>query len=213
MNRVSSESEDHMLKWLQRNLKYLFTLIFLCLLAFILLWYSTRGFMNSAEWSPLLLNLGTDFVGVVVTFIIFNLILDKIEEARIKEFDRFDLPRFVREMRGATDEVRVLSTWTDLLKSDPIKPKFFEAIRSLIQRGPTVKILLLDPYSIAAQQRDKEIERGARRRGERPDERDSVQSVIRRNLRDLNAFMATLSDDEQERVQVRIYDATPRSAC
>jgi len=198
-----------MLKWLRRNVKYVFTLIYLSLLSLILLWYSTHGFMDGGGGSPLALNLGTDFVGVVVTYIIFNLILDKIEEARIKEYDRFDLPRFVRDMRGATDEVRILSTWTDLLKSDAIKPKFLQATRILIQRGSTVKILLVDPYSIAAAQRDKEIERGARRRGEPPDERDSVQSVIRRNLRDLNAFLETLSDDEREHVQVRIYDATP----
>ena len=158
--------------------------------------------------SPLALNLGADFVGVVVTYIIFNLILDKIEEARIKEYDRFDLRRFVRDMNDVTDEVRILSTWTDLLKSDTIKPKFLDATRGLIKRGPTVKILLLDPYSIAAAQREKEIGLAARRRGEAPDERDSVQSVIRRNLRDLDAFRATLTADERERLQVRIYDAT-----
>jgi hypothetical protein len=201
------KSEGQMLKWLRRNLKYLFTLIFLSLLAFILLFYSTHGFMG--DESPLALNLGADFVGVVVTYIIFNLILDKIEEARIKEYDRFDLKRFVRDMSDVTDEVRILSTWTDLLKSDSIKPRFFDATRSLIKRGPTVKILLLDPYSIAAAQREKEIGLAARRRGEAPDERDSVQSVIRRNLRDLDVFRATLPDDERNRLQVRIYDATP----
>jgi hypothetical protein len=201
------KSEGQMLKWLRRNLKYLFTLIFLSLLAFILIFYSTHGFMG--DESPLALNLGADFVGVVVTYIIFNLILDKIEEARIKEYDRFDLKRFVRDMSDVTDEVRILSTWTDLLKSDSIKPKFFDATLRLIKRGPTVKILLLDPYSIAAAQREKEIGLAARQRGEAPDERDSVQSVIRRNLRDLDAFRAALPDDERDRLQVRIYDATP----
>src|SRR5262249_47854786 len=120
-----------------------------------------------------------------------------------------DLKRFVRDMNDVTDEVRILSTWTDLLKSDAIKPKFFDATRGLIRRGLTVKILLLDPYSIAAEQREKEIGRAARRRGEVPDERDSVQSVIRRNLRDLDIFRATLPDDERDRLQARIYDATP----
>jgi hypothetical protein len=199
-----------MLKWLRRNLKYVFTLIFLSLLSLILLWYSTHGFMDGGGGSPLALNLGTDFVGVVVTYIIFNLILDKIEEARIKEYDRFDLRRFVRDMQDVTDEVRILSTWTDLLKSDAIKPRFLQATRNLIQRGPTVKILLLDPYSIAAEQRNKEIGRGARKRdAAAADQRDSVQSDIRRNLRDLNAFVASLPADQRERLQVRIYDATP----
>ncbi|MDI6097065.1 hypothetical protein QLQ12_00390 [Actinoplanes sp. NEAU-A12] len=156
--------------------------------------WSVRGFT-----SDLLLNLGSSLVLAAVSYVIFDPIFDEARKARVQEHERFDQATFIDRMRETDRNIRILDTWTILLDGRT-RARTFSAMREALEQGATIRVLLLDPNSAAAQQRAEELER----------RQIDVTAQIMDNLRNLHAFREQLDGpDMRSRLKVCVYDASP----
>ncbi|MEV6302859.1 hypothetical protein AB0M02_25825 [Actinoplanes sp. NPDC051861] len=155
---------------------------------------ASRGFT-----SDLLLNLGSSLVLAAVSYLIFDPIFDEARKARVQEHERFDQATFIDRMRETHRNIRILDTWTILLDGRS-RARTFSAMREALGQGATIRVLLLDPNSAAAQQRADELER----------RQIDVAAQIMANLRQLQQFRDELDGPEQRsRLRVSVYDASP----
>lgn len=169
-------------------------LLFAASVGMLLAAHSARGFT-----SDLLLNLGSSLVLAAVSYLIFDPIFDEARKARVQEHERFDQATFIDRMRETHRNIRILDTWTLLLEGRN-RVRTFSAMREALDQGATIRVLLLDPASAAAQQRAEELER----------RHIDVAAQIMDNLRQLYAFREQLDGHEQRaRLKVCVYDASP----
>lgn len=143
----------------------------------------------------LLLNLSPELFTTIITLMIIQPFLSRLEEDRVREHLRLDYPSFCEKVAQTSDVVEVLDTFSYLF-SGRTSERFAMAARTAVSRGATVRILLLDPDSPAALQRSHELSA-------------DVRLEVMRNLRDLKLLEAQLPRDRREQVQVRVYSAAP----
>jgi len=162
------------------------------LCAGLCIWFA-RGLADFRE--NLLLNLAPELLTTMVTLLVIQPILTRLEEERVREHLRLDYPSFCERVTQSGDIVCVLDTFSYLI-SGSTASRFAEAVRSAVGRGATIRIMLLDPDSLAAQQRSHELSA-------------DVRHEIMRNLRDLRRLEARLPPEHREQLQVRVYAAAP----
>jgi hypothetical protein len=143
----------------------------------------------------LLLNLSPELLTTIVTLMIIQPFLSRLEEDRVREHLRLDYPSFCEKVAQTSDVVEVLDTFSYLF-SGRTSERFAEAARTAVSRGATVRIMLLDPDSPAALQRSHELSA-------------DVRLEVMRNLRDLKQLEAQLPRDRRGQMQVRVYSAAP----
>lgn len=156
--------------------------------------HAVRGFT-----SDLLLNLGSSLILAAASYVIFDPIFEEARKSRVQEHDHFEQAVFIDRMRETDRNIRILDTWTILLEGRT-RTRTFDAMQEAIGNGATIRVLLLDPDSAAAQQRAEELER----------RQIDVAAQIMANLRELHLFRDQL-DGRAQRAQLRVcvYDASP----
>ncbi|MGF7239170.1 MAG: hypothetical protein ACQSGP_30070, partial [Frankia sp.] len=112
----------------------------------------------------------------------------------------FDPTYFIDRVAASRRLVRILNTWTDLV-TDANVEAFGTALRAALDGGALIQILLLDPDSLAAEQRAADL-RGT----------VDVRGLIRENLWRLDALRAATDPTLQARMTVRVYAETPLTA-
>jgi hypothetical protein len=143
------------------------------------------------------INVGADLVGAIVTIFVIVPIVRRVDEGRVREHPKLDYAWYVDQVAGATSNVRIMDTYSNLLDG-PHTASFFEAVEMALERQAVVQILLLDPDSFAARQRAHELDD--------PD----VYREIMRNIRVLYEFRNRASPTSHGRdVNVRMYTASP----
>jgi hypothetical protein len=164
--------------------------------ALLLLWQAR----NLADYDEnLALNMGADIVGALLTIFLITPILRRAQGGRVREHVRLDYEWYTEQVSGATSVVKLLDTFSNIL-DQPVTRRFLRSVEGAIERSAYVQILLLDPDSLAVQQREREL-------GDRPGHAD-VRREILRNLRTLDAFEHALSDKQRRRFEVRLYNAS-----
>jgi hypothetical protein len=149
--------------------------------------------------SDLLLNLGASVVLAAVSYVIFDPIFDEARKARVQEHERFDQDTFIENLRETGRNIRILDTWTILLEPKA-RAQTLQALRTALENGAEVRVLLLDPDSSAAQQRAEELER----------RNINVAAQIMANLRHLHEFREQITEPgPRSRLRVSVYDASP----
>jgi hypothetical protein len=143
----------------------------------------------------LLLNLSPELLTTIITLLIIQPFLSRLEEDRVREHLRLDYPSFCEKVAQTSDVVEVLDTFSYLFSGRTCE-RFAEAARAAVSRGATVRIMLLDPDSPAALQRSHELSA-------------DVRLEVMRNLRDLKHLEARLPRDRLGQMQVRVYSAAP----
>jgi hypothetical protein len=143
----------------------------------------------------LLLNLSPELFTLIITLLIIQPFLSRLEEDRVREHLRLDYPSFCEKVAQTSDVVEVLDTFSYLFSGRTCE-RFAEAARAAVSRGATVRIMLLDPDSPAALQRSHELSA-------------DVRQEVMRNLRDLKRLEARLPDERRGQMQVRLYSAAP----
>jgi len=143
----------------------------------------------------LLLNLSPELLTTIITLLIIQPFLSRLEEDRVREHLRLDYPSFCEKVAQASDVVEVLDTFSYLF-SGRTSERFAEAARVAVGRGATVRIMLLDPDSPAVLQRSHELSA-------------DVRLEVMRNLRDLRHLEAQLPRERRGQMQVRVYSAAP----
>jgi hypothetical protein len=154
----------------------------------------TTGFARD-----LLLNVGATLVLVPPTYLVFSPIFERLRQtaAAIVEHARLDRVALTAGVRGSRWIVEVMATWSSMLEEEPYREPFLDALASALRGGAGVRILLLDPESIAVDQRTKELD-GL-----------DVRRLIGANLRCLHTFADRLDPAARRALEVRVYDAAP----
>jgi hypothetical protein len=178
---------------LRRRVRYVAILAALSVATIVLLVvaYDTTGYVRDLS-----LNVGASLVIVIVTYLIFDPVIQGLRAASTREHPKLNFELFIERVANARRTVCILETWTRLLDPEH-RGSFLQAARDAVSVGVTVQILLLDPDSYGAKQRDEEIG---------PD-RD-VPKAIMGNLLELYRFRHQLSEPLRERFAVRIYSAS-----
>jgi hypothetical protein len=145
------------------------------------------------------LNAGTSMMGAVITVAIIGPIIRYVQEGTVREHGRLDYGWFSDQVNAATHHVQILTTFSNVL-DHPTTDRFLRGLRVALGRGAEVRILLLNPRSIAADLRQQELAGG--------NARLSVQREILRNLRRLSRFGAELGEHDRAGLDVRLYDAS-----
>jgi tetratricopeptide (TPR) repeat protein len=112
----------------------------------------------------------------------------------------FDPAYFIDRVAASRRMVRILNTWTDLVTDANVRA-FGVAVGAALDGGALVQILLLDPDSLAAEQRAADL-RGT----------IDVRGLIRENLWRLDALRAATDPTLRARMTVRVYSETPLTA-
>ncbi|HTJ37718.1 MAG TPA: hypothetical protein VL738_31180 [Dactylosporangium sp.] len=155
--------------------------------------HTDDGLANAA------LNVGTSMLGALITVAIIGPIIRYVQEGTVREHGRLDYGWFSDQVNTATQHVQILTTFTNVL-DHAATDAFFRGVRGALARGAKVRILLLNPGSIAADLRQQELAGG--------NVVLSVQREIMRNLRRLSRFVADLGERDRSGFEVRLYDAS-----
>jgi hypothetical protein len=183
--------------WVAQQLrpKVILALLVILGLAAVLLWQA-RGIGQYEQ--NLALNLGADLVGAIVIIFVVSPLITRGQQGRVREHPRLDYDWFTDQVYQATSAVRVLDTFSGLFDR-PGTQRFFRIVRDTLTRHATVRILLLNPDSLAAEQRASEL--GGVSRAD-------IRREILRNLHALDRFARSLDESLRQRFEVRLYDAS-----
>ncbi|TJZ95158.1 hypothetical protein FCI23_52555 [Actinacidiphila oryziradicis] len=178
-----------------RRPQSLTVLTVLAAVAGLLLW---RASTMDSYGENLALNLGTDFVGVVITVFVIGPLISRAQEGRVREHTRLDYEWFAAQVYGSTTNVKVLDTFSNLF-GPQFSERLFRGVRSATAQGARVQILLLDPDSLAVILRGREL-------GE---QNADIRRDIMRNLRTLDQFAGRLGDTARQLLEVRLCSTSP----
>lgn len=178
------------LRWRARRITGV--LVLLACSVVLLVW----GRQADGYGQDLLLNIGASLVIVALTYAIFDPLFEELRRSRVEEHPRLDDEEFSAHVAAAGSLVSMMDVGSHLLEGGG-RPHFLAALRTALGNRVVVRVLLLDPDSAAASQRAEEIWPV------------NVREVIVENLRLLNEFTRSLTADQRNRFQVRIYDAAP----
>ncbi|MGW2523358.1 hypothetical protein ACWC09_41520 [Streptomyces sp. NPDC001617] len=178
-----------------RRPQSLTVLVLLAVVAGVLLW---RARAMDSYGANLALNLGTDLVGVVITVFVIGPLISRAQEGRVREHTRLDYEWFSAQVYGATSNVKVLDTFSNLF-GPQFSERLFRGVKAATAHGARVQILLLDPDSLAVILRGREL-------GERSDD---IRRDILRNLRTLDRFAQRLDEASRQLLEVRLCSTSP----
>lgn len=155
------------------------------------------SYFMSIYWRDLSVNIAADLIGVVVALVVINPFIARAELRIDSVLDRFDHRAFIRQVLDARRQILILTTWTDLLQSGYRDP-FLDSLQTALNHGVEVRILLLAPDSMAAEQRTNDLQ-----------QRTNVVEKIYENLQDLHTFQRGFKSLPEGRFEIRIYSALP----
>jgi hypothetical protein len=161
-----------------------------------LLLFAASAMDNYGE--NLALNLGTDLAGVVITVFVIGPLISRAQEGRVREHTRLDYEWFASQVHGSTSNVKVLDTFSNLF-GPQFSERLFRGVKSATANGARVQILLLDPDSLAAILRGREL-------GEQSAD---IRRDILRNLRTLDRFARRLDGNSRVLLEVRLCSTSP----
>ncbi|GAA1165258.1 hypothetical protein F4556_006838 [Kitasatospora gansuensis] len=156
------------------------------------LWFA-RGLQDFGE--SLALNLAPELLTTVTTLLVIQPVVARLEEDRVREHLRLDYVSFCDKVAQTGDIVCILDTTSTMISGDTAQ-RFADAAGAAIGRGAILQIMLLDPDSLAAQQRSHELSA-------------DVRHEILRTIRDLRRIETRLAPERRAQLQVRVYDAAP----
>ncbi|MGH8792658.1 MAG: hypothetical protein ACRDXX_08435 [Stackebrandtia sp.] len=144
-----------------------------------------------------LIELGAGLLLLVGASVLLANALAEFRTDMTRDHRHLDRDALIEHIRGSRREIGILETWTGLLEP-AFGSRCLEALKTALQRGAQVRILLLDPDGKPTAQRTDEL-------GGRPD----VQEAIIDNLRLLRDFYDGLDEELRQRLQIRIYFTMP----
>ncbi|GAB2550652.1 DUF5919 domain-containing protein [Nocardia heshunensis] len=107
-------------------------------------------------WRNFELNTAADLIGAVFTIFLLTPIIQRVGESRVREHRELDYGRFLDRADRSTDAIRIVDTFSNMLL-EPYSERFRRIIRTALARGVSVRILLINPSTLAAEQRDLEL--------------------------------------------------------
>jgi hypothetical protein len=149
------------------------------------------------QFGEVLINLGASFLGVVLTVLAIEPIIRRSQQPEEIVRSSFPYEAFLNGVERASYKVRILGAWPYVM-DQPWRQRFLAAIEGAAHRRVRIEILVLDPASKAAEQREDDL-------GGQFD----VAAVIGDVLRSLRDLEAKLSAVDRDYLDVRVYATLP----
>jgi hypothetical protein len=121
-------------------------------------------------WPNFALNTAADLIGAVFTIYVITPIIERAGQGGVREHAELDYSQFLGNAGRATSVIRILDTYSNLL-AEPYAQRFETMVREAVARGVSIRVLLINPTTMAAEQRDLELGRA-----------DELGPMLERNL-------------------------------
>ncbi|MEY9933016.1 hypothetical protein ABH926_007669 [Catenulispora sp. GP43] len=121
-------------------------------------------------WPNFALNTAADLIGAVFTIYVITPIIERAGQGGVREHAELDYSQFLDDAGRATSVIRILDTYSNLL-AEPYAQRFETMVRAAVARGVSIRVLLINPTTLAAEQRDLELGRA-----------DELGPMLERNL-------------------------------
>jgi hypothetical protein len=138
--------------------------------------------------------LAGNLIGALVILYFAEPLIRQAREAQVEVVPSLDFEWLLGSIQTSSHPVRIAETWTNLLR-DTHREAFLAVLHEVLRRQVSVQILLLDPDSEGAAQRDREVE-------------VDVPGEIRNNLRHLSRFRDEIVSRELP-LEVRLCNTVP----
>ncbi|MBK6873421.1 MAG: hypothetical protein IPJ14_08540 [Kineosporiaceae bacterium] len=145
----------------------------------------------------LLINLGATVVGVVLTAVVLEPLIEIARRPEERILTAFPHREFISGVAGARHTVKIMGAWPYVM-DQPWRQPFLDAARSALRAGASVRILTMDPMSHAAEQRQDDLGTSV-----------DVAALIADTLVELESFRDSLDSAAAQRFSVRIYSLLP----
>jgi hypothetical protein len=159
----------------------------------------------SDYWQNFALNTAADLIGAVFTIFVITPIIERAGNSRVREHTELDYSLFLDRAQRSVRVLRIMDTFSNLL-IEPLAPRFEAMVHDALARGVSVRILLINPTTLAAEQRELEL-------GQTDDE---LRPMLERNLETLNRLRHAFEEAGGPRgngkaaeFQVRLYSSGP----
>ena len=158
---------------------------------------TAAGAVETGAWRDVLINIGASVVTVFLTVLAVEPLLE--QGRRPEEVIHPDFPhqRFLDGMEASAHRVRIMGAWPYVMDQQ-WRPVFLETLTRTLARGVVVEILVMDPTSKAAEQRDVDLGHEVR-----------VAVVISGVLGELSRFQHDLPESSADRLGVRVFGSLP----
>ena len=107
-------------------------------------------------WENFSLNTAADLIGAVFTIFVITPIIERAGQSRVREHPQLDYSRFLDKAARCSSVLWILDTYSNLL-IEPLASRFEAVVREAVSRGVSVRILLINPTTLAAEQRELEL--------------------------------------------------------
>ncbi len=182
------------------------------------------------EWNEWILHLGADFISAFVVFFAFDILLQRIEEDKVKTHETLDHAGIIKgifdkieDNSGASDkirDIRIWESWTNLFEvSEKWRHNFEMVLVEALKKGVHIKVLLVNPGSIGMNLRQTDLDGGLEEHAERCKKQDwhrdwDVELNVLKNLKCFDQIRDNdeLTSDDAGRLEVRLYDSQPSIA-
>lgn len=155
-------------------------------------------------WPNFALNTAADLIGAVFIIYVITPIIERAGQGGVREHPELDYSQFLDNAARATGVVRILDTYSNLL-AEPHAQHFEAVVREALARGVSVRILLINPTTLAAEQRELEL-----------GHTDELRPMLERNLETVARIHRSFDQDGGPRgrgnaadFQVRLYSSGP----
>lgn len=155
-------------------------------------------------WPNFALNTAADLIGAVFIIYVITPIIERAGQGGVREHAELDYSQFLDDAARATSVVRILDTYSHLL-AEPHAERFETVVCDALARGVSVRVLLINPTTLAAEQRELELGHA-----------DELRPMLERNLETVARIHRAFEQDGGPRgrggaadFQVRLYSSGP----
>jgi hypothetical protein len=201
LRQISSNVDN----WLsRRRVKVIVAMGILALMALGAFVWAGRLPITS-QIGQLLYQVSADLVGTILALGVITPLLQAALREDVSLLDRLDLDSFVDEVRERGREtVSILDSFSMVLAPNQRYDLIYQGLRTSLGRGTEVRVLLLDPSSVAAERRHNQLAANFAQRG-LPEPRQ----VMWQSVRQLRDFQEKLPSEWRERFEARFTPVQP----
>ena len=158
---------------------------------------TAAGAFTTGAWRDVLINVGASVITVFLTALALEPLVE--QGRRPEEVIHPDFPhqRFLDGMEASGHRVRIMGAWPYVMDQQ-WRPSFLATLTRTLARGVVVEILVMDPTSKAAEQRDVDLRHEV-----------AVSAVISDVMAELSRYQRGLPESSAARLGVRVFDSLP----
>ena len=153
--------------------------------------------VENDSFRDLLLNLGATALGVFLTAIVLEPLIERARRPEETIHSAFPHQEYLSGIQHARRQVKIMGAWPYVM-DPPWRESFLSSCSVALKHGVRIQILILDPLSHAAAQRRNDL-----------DNQIDVAGIISDTLTSLDEFASTLDVVAARLFEPRVYSSLP----